>query len=173
VQGNFMKIKQRSCNCIGVFLLVLGVATEVAAGCSVSSPGLAFGAYQPLTFAGKLASTAVTSNATVTVACTDIVTGGAYSISMGPSLVGPGDRIGTRYMANVNGGDYMAFNVYLAPNYLTVWGDGMSGSIASGNIPPGSSNQTHVAYGYIPAGQHTLKGGSFSTQLTMMLTYNP
>ena len=42
-------------------LLAMAAGQARAGGCTVSSPGLAFGAYQPLTFAGKLASAAVTS----------------------------------------------------------------------------------------------------------------
>lgn len=144
------------------------------AGCTVSSPGLAFGAYQPLTFAGKLSSTAVTSDASVNVACTGITGGGAYTITLGPSIAGGGDRIGIRYMGNATGGPDMAFNVYLDPNFTTVWGDGITaGSVISGSIPPGDSNQSHTVYGRIPGGQNTLMPGNYSGALTITISYNP
>jgi spore coat protein U-like protein len=37
----------------------------------------------------------------------------------------------------------------------------------------GDSNQSQPVYGKIPAGQNTLRAGSFSDSLTMTLTYNP
>lgn len=158
-----------------VFALACGACGGAgAAGCSVSSPGMAFGAYQPLSFPGRFSSADVNSDATVTVACTGIVGGGPYTITLGPSLAGSGDRIGTRYLANPAGGPDMAFNVYLDPNHVTVWGDGITaGATIGGSIPPGDSNQSHPVYGRIPAGQNTLKAGSFSGALTITISYSP
>lgn len=159
---------------------VLGMGLWAAAGsalagsCSVSSNGLAFGAYQPLTFAGKLASADKTSTATVSVVCTSIVTGGSYSISLGAGNYGSGDRISIRYLNNTpNGGDLMAFNFFTNASYTTVWGNGATGALLTGTVATGDSNQSHTVYGRIPAGQNTLKAGSFSDSLTMTLTYNP
>lgn len=161
-------------------LLALGVglwaaASSVLAGsCAVSSSGLAFGAYQPLTFAGKLTSVDKTSTATVSVVCTAIAVGSGYTISLGPGTYGPGNRISIRYLNNMtNGGDYMSFNAYTEGTYNTVWGNETAGSVLSGSIPTGSSNQSHTVYGKVPAGQNTLKAGSFSDSLSMTLTYNP
>lgn len=157
----------------GALLLALAGAGPAQAACSVSSSGLAFGAYQPLTFAGKLSSTDVTSVADVAVVCTGIATGGSYSIALGPSAMGGGDGISTRYLANASGGDLMRFNLHTDPAYTTVWGNGTAGSVIGGSIPVGVSNQSHPVYGKIPASQHTLRAGSFAATLTMTLTYNP
>lgn len=154
-------------------VLLLAAPLEAAAGCSISSPGMAFGIYQPLTFAGKLTSTAVTSNVAISVACSNIVTGGSYTISLGPSSVGSGDRINTRYMANSNGGDPMAYNIYRDAALLTVWGDGSMGQLLGGDIPVGSSNRSHTVYGRVLPGQNTLRAGSFSDALVMTLNYIP
>ena len=155
-------------------LLALAAAGQArAGGCTVSSSGLAFGAYQPLTFAGKLTSAAVTSNASISVVCTGIVSGGAYTIALGPSTVGSGDRISTRYLGNSNGGDDMSFNIYTNASYSTFWGNGTTGGLVGGTIPTGDSNQSQPVYGKIPAGQNTLRAGSFSGSMTMTLTYNP
>ena len=153
-------------------LLLLATAGPALAGCTVSSTGLAFGAYQPLTFAGKLTSSAVTSNASISVVCTGITGGGSYSIALGPSTTGS-DHISTRYLRNSLGGDNMVFNVYTNASYSTVWGNGTMGSLIGGSIPVGDSNQSQTVYGKIPAGQNTLRAGSFSDSLTMTLTYNP
>ncbi|MGZ5201401.1 MAG: Csu type fimbrial protein [Telluria sp.] len=153
---------------------MLGHGPALAAGCSVSSSGLAFGRYEPLTFEGRLLSVSVTSDATISVACTGIVTGGAYSIALGPSMTGGGDRISTRYLSNPAGGPDMAFNVYRDPSYTSVWGDGITaGATLGGTIGPGDSNLTHTVYGRIPGGQNTLRAGSFSTSMTITISYNP
>lgn len=153
-------------------LLLAWAAGSAQAGCTISSTGLAFGAYQPLTFAGKLTSAAVVSTATVSVVCTGITGGGAYTIALGPSTTGSGDRISTRYLAHLNGGAPMAFNVYTDTNHSSVWGN-TTGALLSGSIATGDSNLSHTVYGRIPAGQNTLKAGSYSDSLTMTITYNP
>jgi spore coat protein U-like protein len=169
-----MKHRWRHGSVALLLALALPAGPARAAGCSVSSSGLAFGQYQPLTFAGKLNSVAATSDASINVACTGIAGGGAYTITLGPSLAGGGDRIGTRYLSNPAGGPDMAYNVYLDPSYATVWGDGiMAGAVLGGTIPPGDSNQSHTVYGRIPAGQNTLRAGSFSGTLTITVSYNP
>ncbi|MBC5767661.1 Csu type fimbrial protein [Ramlibacter albus] len=149
----------------------LSMAGSAFAGaCSVSSTGLAFGAYQPLTLPGKVVSAAATSNATVQVTCTGITTGGSYSIALGPST---GGTIVPRYLDNAAGGPAMSFNLYVDPSYSTVWGDGSTGTALTGSIPTGSSSQAHAIYGRIPAGQGTVRVGSFTGSMTMTLTYNP
>jgi spore coat protein U-like protein len=159
---------------LSALLLAVAAAGQAHAGsCTVSSTGLAFGTYQPLTFAGKLVSRDADSMATVSLVCQNIQTGGAYTVALGPSVVGSGNRVSTRYLANTSGGDFMAFNVYTDANRTTVWGDGATGGLMSGSIPTGDSNQSKPVYGRIPAGQNTLKAGSFSGSLTMTLTYNP
>jgi spore coat protein U-like protein len=155
-------------------LLALAAVGQAQAACAISSSGLAFGVYQPITFAGKLTSADKTSTATVSVVCTGIVTGGSYTLALGPSMVGSGNRISTRYLANASGGNNMAFNIYRELSYSTVWGDGVTaGSLIGGSIPAGDSSQSQSVYGKIPSGQSTLMAGAYSGSLTMTLSYNP
>jgi len=157
--------------------LTLGLGLWVAAGavlagsCSISSTGLAFGAYQPLNFAGKLTSANVTSTARVEIFCTDIITGGTYTISLGPGNYSGADNGNFRYLSN-GGTPYMAYNFYTDVNHATIWGN-IPGSLITGSIPTGTSNPSHTVYGKVPAGQNTLKSGSYSDTLTMTVTYNP
>jgi spore coat protein U-like protein len=146
-------------------------ASAQAGSCTVSSPGLAFGAYQPLTFTGKLLSADKTSDATVSVVCSSLLEGGSYSIALGPSTAG--GSIAPRYLANTSGGAHMAYNVYLDAAYTSIWGDGITGSPLTGSLPVGDSSQSHTVFGRIPAGQNTLRAGSFSGSLAITLTYNP
>lgn len=146
----------------------------VAASCSVSASGLLFGAYQPLVFPGKLSSQSVDSTATISVVCAAITGGGAYTIALGPSQAGSGNRISVRYMVNSQGGDLMMFNVYTDPLRTLIWGDGVTaGNLIGGQLAAGNSNLSVSVYGRIPAGQSTLKAGSFSASLPVTLTYNP
>ncbi|MDQ0586628.1 Csu type fimbrial protein [Variovorax paradoxus] len=165
----------RYCIALTMGVGLSAVASSALAGsCSVSSSGLMFGAYEPITFAGKLTSIDRTSTATVSVVCTNIAAGGGYTIGLGASNYGSGDRLSIRYLNNTpNGGDLMAFNVFTNASYTTVWGNGFTGAVLNGTIATGDSNQSHTVYGQIPAGQSTLKAGSFSDSLTVTLTYNP
>lgn len=160
-------------NTVFMGLLIACATGEAAAGCSVSTTGMSFGLYQPLTFAGKLTSQPVTSNTTLRLSCRGIVTGGGYTIGLGPSSAGSGDRINTRYLANASGGEPIAFNIYQDPNHLTLWGDGVTGAVLSGTILAGDSNPEHVVYGTIPSGQNSLRAGSYSDTLVVTLTYMP
>lgn len=151
-------------------------AHAVGATCTVSSTGMAFGAYQPLTFAGELTSVDTTSAANVREVCTGLLAFGGYSISLGPSTYGTGDRISTRYLNNTtNGGAYLAFNIFTESTYTTIWGNGTIGSLVTGTsaLILGTSTNNHTVYGKVMAGQNTLKAGSFSDALTMTLTYSP
>jgi spore coat protein U-like protein len=152
-------------------ILAWGWAVAIAGSCSISSSGLAFGRYQPLTFAGKLTSTDATADATVSVVCTAITAGGSYTISLGPSP--QGNSMIPRYLAHDAGGSAMAFNVYLDSTYTSVWGDGFTGSPITGSIPVGDSSQSRTVFGRVPAGQNQLRAGNYSASLTMTITYNP
>ena len=155
---------------------VAGTAHALGATCSVNSTGMSFGAYQPITFPGKLTSADKTSTATVTVSCSGLLSFGAYTISLGPAHYGGGDGISARYLGNTtNGGAFMAYNIFTSATYGTVWGNGSTGGIISGSAPLilGTSTNNHTVYGKIPAGQTTLKAGSFSDSLTMTISYNP
>jgi spore coat protein U-like protein len=150
---------------------LLAASASMAGACSVSATSMAFGPYQPITFAGKLASTDRTADASVSVVCTAIAAGGSYTISLGRST--QGNSVVPRYLAHDAGGPGMAFNIYLDGGHTTVWGDGFTGAAITGTIPSGDSSQTHVVFGKVPGGQSTLRAGNYSGALTMTITYNP
>ncbi|MFI4926820.1 MAG: spore coat U domain-containing protein [Burkholderiales bacterium] len=152
-------------------LALLAATASMAGACSVSATSMAFGPYQPLTFAGKLASADRTADAAVSVVCTAISSGGSYTITLGPSA--PGNSIVPRYLAHDAGGPGLAFNVYLDGAYSSVWGDGFTGAVISGSIPSGDSTSSQTVFGKVPAAQSALRAGSYSGSLTMTITYNP
>lgn len=150
-------------------LLLLASAAQAHAACAVTTSGLAFGPYQPLSFAGKLVSADVTSTATISVTC-DLVNGSlGYTLKLGPSPVG--NSIQPRFMGNLaGGGNPMEFNVYTDPTHSTVWGNGFTGSLITHGPLNGKFN--HTVYGKVPARQNTLRAGSFSSSLTITVTYD-
>lgn len=154
-------------------LLAWFTAGHAHAGCTISSSGLAFGAYPTLGFAGQLGSADVTSTATISVACQGMPASSSYTLALGPSAAGSGNRISTRYLANARGGDPMAFNLFTDANRTVVWGDGVTGALIRGTLDAGGSHSSVAVYGKIPAGQSTLRAGSFQGSMTLTLTYSP
>jgi spore coat protein U-like protein len=154
-------------------VLAWGAATAACAGgCTISSTGMSFGPYQPLTFAGKLTSTDRTTDATVSIVCSGIVNGGSYSVALGPSSVG--NSMSPRLLANDHGGANMQFNIYRDTGYSIVWGDGIAGgAVIAGAIPTGDSTQSFAVYGKAPAGQNSLGAGNYGATMFMTVTYNP
>lgn len=156
--------------------MALLTAGPAWAGCSVSSSGLSFGLYQPMTFAGQLTSADVLSTGTISISCNSLPSPGSYTLALGASADGAGDGISTRYLANSNGGSNMAFNIYTDARRSIVWGNGSIGALVSGSLPIvtlGGYTDNVTVYGKITAGQNTLKAGSFSGSVTMTLTYIP
>jgi spore coat protein U-like protein len=154
-------------------MVLLALSTDGHAGCTTNFSGLAFGAYQTLGSAGTLVSADVTSTASINVTCQGMPAGSSYTLGLGPSAAGSGNRIGTRYLANTRGGDPMAFNLFTDANRTVVWGDGVTGALIRGTLDTGGSHSSVAVYGKIPAGQSTLRAGSFLGSMTITLTYNP
>jgi len=150
-----------------IALLAWSMAGYAHAGCTSSSSGMAFGAYT------TLVSADVISAAQIDVVCQGMPDGSSYTLALGPSADGGGDRISTRYLANTRGGDLMVFNLFTDANRTVVWGDGVTGALIHGNLNAGGSPSSMVVYGKIPAGQRTLRAGSFHGSMTVTLTYNP
>lgn len=160
---------RRSCALVLGAGLSAGVHNALAlAICSVSITNpLTFGAYHP--------SAANTDTGTAEVSCLGIglFDSLGYTLSLGPSGYGSGDRISTRYLNNTtNGGDYMAYNVYTDAGYSTVWGNGTTGGLFSGSFSLLITHRAHTFYGKVPTGQFTLLAGAFYENLTVTVTYD-
>lgn len=155
-------------------LLLIGASTAQAA-CSVSSSGMGFGPYQPLTFPGKLTSSDVLSTGIITIACTGIITAGGYTLSLGPTnTAGHVGAYAPRYMTSPSGGPEMQFNIYTDAARTMIWGDGIMGNLISSvglSILIGNSSNTVTVYGKVPGGQNTLKAGTYSGSMTVTLIY--
>jgi spore coat protein U-like protein len=133
--------------------------------CEVGNVSLSFGAYQPLTFPGKLLSTAKDSDATMTVTCAGS-SETTYAISLG-------EASNRRLQHQTDpGAPPMAFNLFMDTDRTVIWGDGVTGASLAGSATP-DSPQTHTIYGRIPGGQHTLKAGDYAGSVTITVTYDP
>lgn len=124
---------------LGVILL-LAYKASIAA-CSVNSPTLMFGFYNPLQ------TTPTTSTANLNVLC-DVATPFTIEINSGNS---GGDF--NRYL--VSGGNKLYYNLYLDNSHTQIWGDGTGGTmVASG----ASTNFNQTVYGKIPMLQNIIPG---------------
>jgi spore coat protein U-like protein len=149
-----------------------GVPVPAWAGaeCSVTSVGLAFGAYDPI------APTADDTAATVTVTCVYVPPGARsvnYTLTLSEGMGGASS--GARQMAS--GRDRLAYNVYGDPARTRVWGSGGAGTVvATGSmtVGPGVGNSTrtatHVVYGRTPALQDAAPG-TYLDALVLTLVY--
>ena len=147
---------------IAVVLLLMAnllmVSGASAAGCTVSSSGVSFGSFNPLTL------TYVDSTGSITVNCTDI---SSYSISLS---TGSG-TYSQRHM--VAGGYYLYYNFYRDAAFQQIWGDGISGSYTvSLNNPVNGQNNLHTIYGRIPVStQRAASVGIYSDTITVTVSF--
>jgi spore coat protein U domain-containing protein, fimbrial subunit CupE1/2/3/6 len=148
-----------------------GATLAGAVTCSVSTAGLAFGAYD------VFAAGAVNGSATLTVACSfqsGVDTGNtpvAYTLSLSS---GSSNSFVQRQMQS--GTNALGYNLYTSNAYATVWGDGtgstntVSGSLQVNPGHPTASNQ-HTVYGQIPALQDVGVASDYKDNVTVTATY--
>jgi spore coat protein U-like protein len=134
----------------------LALATSVAraAGCTVGTTGLNFGTYDVFSTLND------DITATINVECPN---GTAYSIWLNS---GSG-TFASRTLTTI--GSALAYNLYLDPTRLTIWGDGTGGTGTVSGTGTGANVGTPV-YGRIPAGQNVAVG-SYSDLITITVTF--
>ena len=153
-----------------VMLMLFTAAAAQAVTCGVTTGGLPFTAYD------VYSATAVTGNATITVACSlqpsdPSSTEVDYTISLS---TGSSNSFVNRTMTIP--GDSLKYNIYTANTYGVVWGDGTGGSSTQGGSfkltnghPTGSANWT--AYGRIPALQDVSVSANYRDNVTISVAY--
>jgi spore coat protein U-like protein len=148
------------------------VASHAFAACGIANGPVAvsFGAYNPLTFAGKLTSSDVLTNSTITVSCTGLAQPVNYTLKLS---AGRSNSVSTRSMGGTGGGNDMLYNLYTNPTYTAVWGDAGGGSTITGTLGQADGSNNHIVYGRIPGGQNGLRAGSYSDALVITLEYAP
>lgn len=150
--------------------LAWGTQAFSATTCSVSSSGIAFGVYNPLT------PTALDSTGTVAVTCTltfpPFVDNVSYTIDLSPGS--SGSMLARAMQSGVN---QLNYNIYTTSARVQVWGDGTGGtSDVTGTMRlgfiflPSTRTNNHTMYGRIAAGQD-IPPGSYSDTIIVTVTY--
>ncbi len=142
-------------------LLAAPCALAPAAACTISSAGVAFGAYNPQ------ATGHDNSTGTVSVACAPSVMAPIVALSTGVS--------GTYANRTLIGGAFtLNYNLYSNSGRTTVWGDGTGGSVtvtlSGGSVSGGVRNFSRTIYGRIPRLQN-VGAGSYSDTITLTVTF--
>lgn len=133
-------------------VLIGGAGPSWAGTCSLSAIGLSFGDYD------VFATLPVEITGSVTVTCTE-VTQYSISLSAGAGVFDPRSMSGAF--------STVAYNLYLDPGRVTVWGDGSPGTSILSDTAIGG---TYTVYGRIPAGQNAFFG-SYMDSIVVTLTY--
>lgn len=127
--------------------LLTAPPAEAAINCTITTVGVAFGAYN------VFASTALTSAGNVTIRCVGIGAGvDPVSVSLS---AGNGGSFQPRRM--FRGLDTLSYNLYLDAANTQIWGDGTGGSQRYASI---SNNRalTLTIFGHVPPGQDVSVG---------------
>jgi spore coat protein U-like protein len=125
-----------------------------AAGCTVGTSGLSFGNYDVFSTINDDVT------ATINVNCPG-GTGYVISLSSGSGTYA------SRTMTN--GANILAYNLFLDPTHLTIWGDGSAGTGTLSGTGTGN-NTASTVYGRIPAGQNA-SVGAYSDIVTVTVTF--
>jgi len=156
-----MRPPARLCAIIGLAAALIA-PTAARAACTVSSAGVAFGAYDPLS------GTPDDSIGTVSSTCTILDPAPEVEIGAGNS-----GTFTTRRMSN--GGSNLNYNLYTNAGRTIVWGNGSGGTgtvTMSGGTPVLFFWRTYSAtiYGRIPAGQN-VTAGSYADTLIIQVNF--
>ena len=141
--------------------MALAAIAAPAQACTISSAGVAFGAYNPR-------STSARNGAgTISVACATTVTAPVVTLSAGGS-----DTYSPRRMTS--GGWMLNYNLYTNSARTIVWGDGTGGSVSQtlsgGTISGGQRRFSPTVYGRIPALQN-VGAGSYGDTIIVTVTF--
>jgi spore coat protein U-like protein len=138
----------------------LGLATPAAA-CTISSAGVAFGAYNPR------ATGADNSSGTITVVCASTVTAPVVQLSTGQSGTYSARRM-------TSGGWNLNYNLFTNSARTTIWGNGTGGSVSQtlsgGTVSGGQRTFTRTVFGRIPALQN-VGAGSYGDTITLTVVF--
>ena len=157
-------LRAELCAHAAAIALALGLLLESAsasAACTVSSTGVAFGAYNPQS------GTPDDSTGTVQADCHpndhDI------QVDIGAGLSG---SFATRSMSS--GAAMLNYNLYTNVARTIIWGDGTGGSsnqtLTGGSVSGGTRRFTGTVYGRIPAAQN-VPAGTYGDTLIVTLTF--
>jgi spore coat protein U-like protein len=157
---------------LGLGLAAFAMTGAAGAGCGLANApvDMGFGAYTPISFAGRIVSANADSTGVVSISCTGLAQPVGYTIKLG---AGRSNSIAARTLGGTGGGADMAYNLYANASRTLVWGDGATGASFSGTIAPTDGPVQHPFYGRVPSGQHALRAGTYTDALVITLEYSP
>jgi spore coat protein U-like protein len=135
-------------------MLICASIAARAAGCTVSTSGLSFGTYDVFSPLND------DITGTISVNC---ASGTSYTLSLSSGF----GTYAARTMTS--GTNLLAYNLFLDPTRLTIWGDGSAGTGTASGVGTGTNADTPV-YGRIPAGQN-VPVGNYSDVVTVTVTF--
>lgn len=153
--------------CLSLSVLTsLWVSTAWAGiSCSVSAPGLNFGAYNYL----NSPSLAISTSLSLSCTCSGSNTL-SYSISLSK---GAASSYAPRQMQS--GANRLDYNLYMDAAHTVVWGDGTGGSQVASASGINCKNTTYTAsptvYGLIPPSPNVVPGNYQDSTITVTMTY--
>jgi spore coat protein U-like protein len=150
--------------------LLFAPAELHAATCSVSTPGLAFGAYS------VYAAAATNGTGTLTVTCSKVA-GDPNSITVSYVIsLSTGSSSSYVQRTMKSGANSLGYNLYTTNTHSVVWGDGtgstqtVSNSIRLTNGSP-TNSKNNTVFGQIPPLQDVAVSSSYLDNVTVTVTY--
>lgn len=136
----------------------MGVSATVSANCTISAGTVDFNAINPQS------ATAHTATGTVTVTCTN---GAAWSIG---ADAGGGTSATLTNRRMMSGANAINYSLFTDSGYVNVWGSGAGGTVQLTGTGTGSA-QALTIYGRVPAGQTTIRAGTYGDTINVTVTY--
>ncbi len=163
---------QRVMACVVLGLALLSTSALAAFTCSMSTPGLNFGAYD------VFAASAVNGSGNLPVTCSLIAPANDGKVSYTITLsTGSSNSFVQRLMQNsTTSGNTLGYNLYTSNTYSVVWGDGtgatqtIAGSMQLNKTTNPSQTDQHTVYGKIPALQDAAVG-SYRDNVTATVNF--
>ena len=154
-------VKTRLLVAATAFALGVVLAPAPARACTISSAGVAFGAYDPQSAGAE------DSAGTVRADCHPSVSAPIVALSTGQS--------GTFAARTMTSGPYtLSYNIYSDSGRTIIWGDGTGGAVTvtmtGGSVSGGVRRFTGTMYGRIPAGQN-VGAGSYLDTIILTITF--
>jgi spore coat protein U-like protein len=136
----------------------MGVSATVSANCTITVGGVDFSAINPQS------GTAHTANGSVTVTCTN---GAPWSIG---ADAGGGTSATMTNRRMMSGANFINYSLFTDSGYANVWGSGATGTVQLTGTGTGSA-QAYTIYGRVPAGQTTIRAGTYGDTINVTVTY--
>jgi len=136
----------------------MSVNATVSANCTISAGGVDFAAINPQSASPH------TATGTVTVTCTN---GAPWTIGADAGA-GTGATLTSRRM--MSGANAINYSLFTDSGFVNVWGSGSGGTALLSGTGTGSA-QALTVYGRVPAGQTTIRAGTYGDTVNITVTY--